>query len=275
LIEICLQEAGSVKVPVLVDTHAHLDFPQFRPDFERVFERAREAGVVAVLNAGADEGSSKRSVELSERYAWISASVGIHPHSAAKVADGWLNRLEKLAAGTGVLAIGEMGLDFYRNLSPREDQEAVFRDQLRLACRLGKPVIIHSRQAHAETLKILAEEDLPAKIGVMHCFSGDRAQAEAFLDLGFYISIAGPVTYPRSQDLRDLLKSIPKDRLLLETDAPYLPPQAYRSERNEPAYIRLTYERVALELNLDLDELSKQVYLNAIRLFSDRFVDRV
>ncbi len=262
-------------MPVLVDTHAHLDFPQFRPDFELVLERAREAGVVAVLNAGADEGSSKRSVELSERYPWISASVGVHPHSAAKVAAGWLGRLEKLASGTGVLAIGEMGLDFYRNLSPREDQEAVFRDQLRLACRLDKPVIIHSREAHTETLKILAEEDLPQKAGVMHCFSGSRVQAEAFLDLGFYISVAGPVTYPRSQDLRDLLICIPSDRLLLETDAPYLPPQAYRSERNEPAYIRLTYERVALELNLDIDELSRQVYLNAIRLFSDRLVDRV
>lgn len=262
-------------MPLLVDTHAHLDFPQFRPDFKRVLERALEAGVVALLNAGADEDSSERSVELSKRYSWISASVGVHPHSAAKVSKGWLERLEKLASGTGVLALGEMGLDFYRNLSPREDQEAVFRDQLRLACRLDKPVIIHSRQAHSETLKVLSEEDLPKRVGVMHCFSGDHAQAEAFLGFGFYISIAGPVTYPRSQDLRDLLKSIPSDRLLLETDAPYLPPQAYRSERNEPAYIRLTYERVALELNLDIDELSRQVYLNAIRLFSDRFVDRV
>jgi TatD DNase family protein len=275
LIATCLREAGSVKVPVMVDTHAHLDFPQFSPDFEDVLERAREAGVVALLNAGADESSSKRSVELSERYPWISASVGIHPHSAAKTAAGWQNRLEKLASGRNVLALGEMGLDFYRNLSPREDQEAVFRDQLRLACRLEKPVIIHSRDAHTETLKILAEEELPQKVGVMHCFSGDRAQVEAFLGLGFYISIAGPVTYPRSQDLRDLLKSIPSDRLLLETDAPYLPPQAYRSKRNEPAYISLTYARVALELNLNIDELSRQIYLNAIRLFSDRFVDRV
>jgi TatD DNase family protein len=275
LIAICLQEAGLAKVPVFVDTHAHLDFPQFRSDFEQVLERAREAGLVAVLNAAADEGSSKRSVELSDRFPWISASVGIHPHSAAKVAAGWLGRLEKLASGSNVLAIGEMGLDFYRNLSPREDQEVIFRDQLRLACRLEKPVIIHSRDAHSETLKILAEEDLPQKVGVMHCFSGNSKQVEAFLELGFYISIAGPVTYPRSQDLRDLLKLIPSDRLLLETDAPYLPPQAYRSQRNEPAYIKLTYERVALELNSDIEELSRQVYLNAIRLFSDRFVDRV
>ncbi|MBW6463156.1 MAG: TatD family hydrolase [Dethiobacteria bacterium] len=261
-------------MPVLIDTHAHLDFPQFRNDLDVVLKRARDAGIAAILNAGADEGSSKRSVELSLKYPWISASVGIHPHSAAKAADGWLKRLEMLAENDTVLAIGETGLDYYRNLSPHEDQELIFREQLRLACRTDKPVIIHSRQAHNETLKILKEEELPSRVGVMHCFSGSFAQMEKFLELGFYISIAGPVTYPKSHELRDLLKFIPSDRLLLETDAPYLPPQAYRSERNEPAFIRLTYERVALTLDQDLEQLSKQLYLNAVRLFSDNLVDR-
>ena len=259
----------------LIDTHAHLDFPQFKADLEQVLERARQAGVVALLNAGTDEQSSKRSVELSLKYPWISASVGIHPHGAAKAQAGWFDRLESLAGSETVLAIGETGLDFYRDLSPRAVQEKVFREHLRLACRLSKPVIIHSRQAHAETLKILKDEDLPSPAGVMHCFSGDRHWAEAFLDLGFYISFAGPLTYPRSHDLRDLLSLVPADRLLLETDAPYLPPQAYRSERNEPSFIRLTYERAALALNTDLDNLARQVYLNAIRLFSDTLVDRV
>jgi TatD DNase family protein len=259
---------------VLVDTHAHIDFPQYRRDFEEMLERARAAGVAAIVNAAADEKSSKRSIELSLKYPWISASVGIHPHSAAKVANGWLKRLEKLAYGETVLAVGEIGLDFYRNLSPRGEQEQVFREQLRLACRVDKPVIIHSREANRETLQVLRDEDLPSSAGVMHCFAGNLEEMEAFLDLGFYISIAGPVTYPRSQQLRDLLKHIPSNRLLLETDAPYLPPQAYRSERNEPAYIKLTYDRVALELNIDLDDLSRQVYLNAVRLFSDSLVDR-
>ena len=258
----------------LIDTHAHLDFPQFRGDFDKVLERARDAGVEAILNAGADEASSKRSVELSLTYPWISASVGIHPHSAAKVKKGWLGRLEELAREKTVLALGEMGLDFYRNLSPRSEQEQVFRQQLQLARRLDKPVIIHSRQAHAEILNILENERLPGRVGVMHCFSGTLEQMQAFLDLGFYISIAGPVTYPRSHDLRELLGHIPADRLLLETDAPYLPPQAYRSERNEPAYVKLTYERVALALNCELDNLARQVYLNAVRLFSDLLVDR-
>ncbi len=258
----------------LVDTHAHLDFPQFNKDFDLVLERAREAGVSAVLNAGADQGSSRRSVELSRQYPWISASVGIHPHSAARVNNNWVAELEKLAAVDTVLAIGETGLDFYRDLSPRDIQDTVFREHLRLACRVNKPVIIHSREAHAETLQVLQEEDLPYPAGVMHCFSGDRRQAEVFLELGFYISMAGPLTYPRSHELRDLLKYIPANRLLLETDAPYLPPQAYRSQRNEPAYIKLTYERAALALGQDLDELARQVYLNAVRLFSDAFVDR-
>ncbi len=258
----------------LIDTHAHLDFPQFKKDLEQVLERAKKAGVKAVLNAGADVKSSERSVQLSRQYTWISASVGVHPHGAAHVDNNWLKNLEKLAALDTVVAVGETGLDFYRNLSPKEKQENIFRDHLRLAHRVNKPVIIHSREAHAETLQVLQEEDLPYPAGVMHCFSGDRRWAEAFLELGFYISLAGPITYPRSHNLRDLMKYIPANRLLLETDAPYLPPQAYRSQRNEPSYIKLTYERAAMALGQDLDELAQQVYLNAIRLFSDMLVDR-
>jgi len=267
-------EAGLADLTVLIDSHAHLDFPQYKNDLDQVIDRARGAGIVAILNAGADETSSMKSVELSKKYPFISASVGIHPHSATRATYGWFERLEVMARSDIVLAIGETGLDFYRNLSPREKQEEVFRDHVRLACRVNKPLIIHSREAHPETLQILKEEYLPDKVGVMHCFSGSIKQAEEFLGLGFYISIAGPVTYPRSHELRDLLKHIPPDRLLLETDAPYLPPQAYRSQRNEPAYILLTYERVALELHQDLDKLAGQVYLNAVRLFSDNLVDR-
>jgi len=259
---------------ILIDTHAHLDFPQYSKDLKQVLCRAEEAGVVAVLNAGTDLRSSQRSVDLSICYSAISASVGVHPHGAAKVSGDWRVQLEKLAMQETVLAIGEMGLDFYRNLSPRETQEQVFREQIRLAVKVGKPLIIHSREANADTLRILKEEELPGPVGVMHCFSGDRGWLDACLELGFYISIAGPVTYPRSHDLRDLLRFIPEDRLLLETDAPYLSPQAFRSERNEPAYVKLTYDRVALALDSDPEQLAKQLYLNAIRLFSDRLVDR-
>jgi len=275
LIRICPREAGSANLRSLIDTHVHLDFPQFKKDLDQVLDRAKQAGVVAVLNAGADEQSSRRAVELSNLYPQVGASVGVHPHSAAKITAKWLENLETLARSETVLAIGEIGLDFYRTLSPRESQEEVFRKQLSLACSVQKPIIIHSREAHAETLQILKEEELPYPVGVMHCFSGDRSLAEAFLDLGFYISLAGPVTYPRSHDLRDLLNYIPANRLLLETDSPYLPPQAYRSKRNEPAYVRLVYERVALALGQDQEQLAEQIYVNAVRLFSDTLVDRV
>ncbi len=261
-------------MPTFIDTHAHLDFPQFKNDLDQVLQRAREAGVAAVLNAGTDEQSSARSVELSKKYPQVGASVGIHPHGAARVSAGWLEKLEKLTSEETVLAVGETGLDFYRDLSPREVQEQIFREHLRLACRVEKPVIVHSRDAHSETLQILKEEPLPSQTGVMHCFSGNRSQAEAFLDLGFYISLAGPLTYPRSHALRDLLNYIPPDRLLMETDSPYLAPQAYRSKRNEPAYVKLVYERASLALEKDLAKLSEQVYVNAIRLFSDTLVDR-
>ncbi len=258
----------------LIDTHAHLDFPQFKNDLEPVLERSRDAGVVAILNAGTDEQSSARSVELSKKYSRVGASVGIHPHGAARVSKGWLEKLEQLASEDVVLAVGETGLDFYRNLSPREAQEQIFREHLHLACRVDKPVIVHSRDAHSQTLQILKEEPLPSRAGVMHCFSGNRSQAEAFLELGFYISLAGPLTYPRSHALRELLNYIPQDRLLMETDSPYLAPQAYRSKRNEPAYVKFVYERAALELGQNLNQLAEQVYVNAIRLFSDTLVDR-
>jgi len=259
---------------VLIDTHAHLDFPQYKNDLDQVMERAKQTGITAVINAGTDELSSQRSVQLSRHYPLISASVGIHPHGADRVSQGWIDQLEKLAGLETVLAVGETGLDFYRNRSTRDNQEKVFREHLRLASRVNKPVIIHSRDAHPETLRILKEEKLPAPAGVMHCFSGDLHWAEAFLELGFYISLAGPLTYPRSHDLRELLKFIPSNRLLLETDSPYLPPQAYRSQRNEPSFIKLTYERAALVLNQDLDQLAQQIYLNSVRLFSDSLVDR-
>ncbi len=262
-------------MPVLIDTHAHLDSPQFKKDLDRVLERAVGAGVKAVINAGADERSSRQAVELSNRYPRICASVGVHPHYAAGVSAGWLDVLAKMVEAETVLAIGETGLDFYRNLSPGEEQEKVFRQQLRLACRVDKPVIVHTREAHSDTLRILKEEELPAKGGVMHCFSGDRRQVEEYLELGFYISLAGPLTYPRSHGLRDLLHCIPPERLLFETDAPYLSPQAYRGKRNEPAYVKLVYERAALALNQEADELAEQVYVNAVRLFSDILVDRV
>ncbi len=250
----------------LVDTHAHLNFPQFKVDLEQVLARAHAAGVGMILNVGSDEPSSNTAVALSEAYPQLWAAVGVHPHAAAGVTSGYRSTLANLAANRRVLAIGEIGLDFYRDLSPRQIQEQIFREQLELAAELDKPVIIHSRSAHERTLQILREM-APLRAGVAHCFSGTPGDLANFLELGFYISIAGPVTYPRSHILRDLLKEIPADRLLLETDAPYLSPLPYRGKRNEPAFIKATYERVALVLNTDLESLARLVQANVARLF--------
>jgi len=252
-----------------IDTHAHLDFPQFEDDLDQVVKRAGQAGVGSIINAGTTEKSSRQAVELSDLYPRIWASVGVHPHYAEKVSACWLNTLERLAANLKVLAVGETGLDYYRYLSPPDRQEDVFREQIRLACRLNKPLLIHSRLANAETLRILRDEPLPGRIGVMHCFSGDRKELRAFLEIGFFISIAGPVTYPRAHALRDLLKDIPQDRLLLETDCPYLSPQTYRGLRNEPAFIKVIYDRVALGLNMKPAVLSGVIQENALRLFPE------
>lgn len=250
----------------LIDTHAHLNFPQFQADLEQVLIRAREAGVGMIINVGGDEPSSEVAVALSETNPQLWAAVGVHPHSAADVSPGYCSRLAGLAAGRRVLAVGEIGLDFYRDLSPRDSQERVFREQLALAAELNKPVVIHSRSAHSKTLQVLREMT-PPRGGIAHCFSGSLKELNAFLELGFYISIAGPVTYAGSHELRELLKDIPAERLLLETDAPYLSPLPYRGKRNEPSFIRATYERVALVLEIDPDSLARLVQANVARLF--------
>ena len=253
----------------LIDTHAHLDFPQFESDLDQVVERAVSAGVCSIINAGTSEANSYRVVALSKRYEPLWAAVGIHPHFVEEVSPSWPEVLESLAENPKVVAIGETGLDFYRNLSAPEIQEQVFREHIRLACRVNKPLIIHSRSASADTLKVLQEEKLPPRKGIMHCFSGDRQDLRNFIKLGFYLSVAGPVTYPRSHALRELIKEVPRERLLLETDCPYLSPQAYRGIRNEPAFIKATYERVALLLNMEITSLARQIQENVFRLFPE------
>ena len=249
-----------------IDTHAHLSSARYRSDLDSVLERARAAGVGTIINVGTDERDSAEVVAQSEIFPQVWAAVGVHPHVAAEVSPHFIENLAALAANRRVLAIGETGLDFYRDLSPRRQQEKVFREQLALAAALNKPVIIHSREAHAQTLAVLREM-APPRLGVAHCFSGSLEELNAYLELGFYISIAGPVTYPRSDGLRALLKEIPADRLLLETDAPYLAPQPHRGKRNEPAFVKLTYEQVALTLKMEPAQLAHQVRANAARLF--------
>lgn len=251
----------------LFDTHAHLHFPQFSDDLEAALDRARAAGVHRFVNIGTDVTTSRASIELASTHPEVWATVGVHPHDAAEVTEAELGEIERLAASAGVVAIGEMGLDFFRNLSPREAQERVFRWQLDLCRRLRKPAVIHCREAHVETLTICAEERVAEVGGIMHCFSGDVEVARRCLDLNLLISLAGPVTYPSSRKLCDVARIAPADRLVVETDCPFLPPQPHRGQRNEPAYLALTAARVAELRGESLEALAHQTTDNARRLF--------
>lgn len=252
----------------LVDSHAHLDFRDFNKDRDAVVQRALAAGVEIIINVGFDLTSSGKAGELAVSYSSIYAAVGIHPHDAAAVPRDYLAQLETLAAAPGVVALGEMGLDFYRDRSPRSLQRKVFREQLALARQLNMPVILHDRDAHVELMSILRDDGLPEAGGVMHCFSGDLALAREAMALGLYISIAGPVTFPRNKELREVAAVIPLEKLLLETDAPFLTPVPHRGRRNEPAYVALTAETVAALRGLPVAELGLACLANTKQLFS-------
>jgi TatD DNase family protein len=255
-----------VSLPDLFDTHAHLHFPDFAEDLPAVLERARAAGVRRFVTIGTDVETSAAALALAEREPGVWASAGIHPHDAAAADEAAVAEIERLAGHPRAVAIGEIGLDFFRNLSPRPAQERTFRRLLDLAGRLGKPVLVHCREAHAETLAILDEARVGEVGGIMHCFSGDVAIARRCLDLGLTNSLAGPVTYPNARALPEVARFVPADRLVLETDCPYLPPQGHRGRRNEPAYLALTAARVAALRGEPLDALAARLSDNARRL---------
>lgn len=261
--------------PSLVDSHAHLDGKQFSHDLDEVVERARQADVNTILTIGCDLESSRASVDLALRYPEIYASVGVHPHDALTLDQALLDELERMAESIDkVVAIGEIGLDFYRDRSPREIQREAFRKQIRLARKLGKPVIVHDRDAHEEVLQILREENASEVGGVLHCFSGDLAMARACVEMGFLISFAGPLTYPKNDALRQIAAELPIDVMLVETDCPYLAPQGWRGKRNESAYVRSTAEKLAEVKGLSLEDVARTTSLNAFRLFGIGQVDQ-
>jgi TatD DNase family protein len=257
----------SVSELELFDTHAHLHFPEFDADRSAVLERARHAGVRRMLTIGTEVPTSRAAIALAEHEPDVWASVGVHPHDAGDADEAALEEIEWLARGPRVVAVGEIGLDFFRDLSPREAQARVFRRLLGVARRVRKPVIVHCRDAHAEVLAILADERVGEVSGVMHCFSGDVEIARRCLDLGLLISLAGPVTYPNARALPDVARYVPPDRLVVETDCPFLPPQGHRGKRNEPALITLTAARVAELRGEPLADLARRASDNARRLF--------
>jgi TatD DNase family protein len=249
----------------LIDSHAHLTFKDYRTDLASVMRRAKEAGVTAIITVGCDVGSSEDGIRLASAEERVYATVGVHPHDARTLDDFEFEKLEHLAGQAKVVAIGEIGLDFYRNLSPRRTQERVFRRQIDLAKQKDLPIVIHDRDAHRRTMEILKSEK--ASRGVLHCFSGDINVARQGLELGLYISFAGPITYGGKQAV-SMIRRIPEDRILVETDCPYLTPVPHRGKRNEPAYVRFVVERIAEILGRTPEEIDRITEANTRRLFN-------
>jgi TatD DNase family protein len=251
---------------MLVDSHCHLDFADFGPEREAVIARAFAAGIGTMLTicTRLDQFAGVEEIAESDPHIWC--SVGAHPHEAADHADLAADRLVALAAHQRVVGIGETGLDFHYDLSPRDIQERVFRAHIAASQSSGLPLIVHAREADAEIAAILKAETPPP--GVLHCFTGSRALAEAALDLGFYISISGIVTFRNADDLRAIVRDIPLDRLLVETDAPYLAPIPYRGKRNEPAFVVATAAAVAALKEVETEALAAATTANFFRLFN-------
>jgi TatD DNase family protein len=237
----------------LVDTHAHLDL--LKEDVGKALGTAAQAGVSEVITIGISIESSRIAVELANRYPQVYATIGIHPHDASLLDEAALKELRVMASDPRVVGIGETGLDFYRNLSSPQDQKRAFRTLVELAKELDLPVVIHDREAHADTMGVLEEYAPFDGRLIMHCFSGDLAMAQAVIDMGGYISVAGPVTYKNARNLPEIVKDLPLDRLLLETDCPFLSPHPYRGKPNSPWRVRVIAEKVAELRGIPLEEL--------------------
>jgi TatD DNase family protein len=251
---------------MLFDSHAHIDDKKFNEDREEVIARAAAGGLEGILNAGADMFSSARAVELATRYDMVWAAVGIHPHDAKDAREEDYERLAAWCALPKVVAVGEIGLDYHYDFSPRAVQQAVFVRQLDLARRVGKPIIIHDREAHADVLATVKREG-QGLAGVFHCFSGSVEMAREVLKLGFYVSVAGPVTFANANKLHAVVRAVPLERLLIETDCPYLTPEPFRGRRNEPAHVRYVAETVAALLGMEAEALAAAATANTKRLF--------
>jgi len=255
---------------MFIDTHAHLDFPELKKDIETVFARAREAGIGKIINVGCNLEGSRSSVQLAEKYENIFASVGVHPHDAKTITLEVLIELEKLARHKKVCAIGEIGLDYFRMQNSKEIQIVAFEAQLILAQKLNLPVIIHSREADADILVILKNKMLNKNMklrGVVHCFCSNAETAEKFLALDFLLSFTGIATYLKAENVREAIKITPLEKIMLETDSPFLAPQKYRGKINEPAFIIETAQKIAEIKGVSLAEIEKATTRNAEEFF--------
>jgi TatD DNase family protein len=253
-------------VAKLVDTHAHLNDEQYNDDLPEVLKRASQSGVATVVCAGDTVASSRRAVDLARQYQDLYAAVGLHPENVSQANPDYLEELRSLADNKRVVAIGEIGLDYYHDPSSASLQSRVFREQLQLAGEMSLPVLIHDREAHGDIMTILKDySGLPGV--VLHCFSGELSMADACLERGFYLGVGGALTYPRNNSLREIVARVPLNRLLLETDCPYLAPQPWRGKRNEPSYLPVVLQLLAEIKGIAVEEAAAVSTLNARDFF--------
>ncbi|MDP4107617.1 MAG: TatD family hydrolase [Bacillota bacterium] len=252
---------------MLFDTHAHLNAEEYKDDLDEVISRAQEAGVTNMVVVGFDRPTIERAMELVDHYDFLYASVGWHPVDAIDMREEDLIWIEELASHPKVVALGEMGLDYHWDKSPKDIQKEVFRKQIRLAKKVKLPIIIHNREATADILEILKEENAEEVGGIMHCFSGSPEVARECVNMNFYISLGGPVTFKNAKKPKDVAAEVPLDKLLIETDCPYLTPHPFRGKRNEPGYVKLVAEQIAEIKGLSYEEVAAATTKNAKKFF--------
>ncbi|MDN4495394.1 TatD family hydrolase [Ureibacillus aquaedulcis] len=253
---------------MFIDTHVHLNADQYDEDLQQVIERAIEAKVEKMVVVGFDRKTIERAMKLADDYEFIYAVIGWHPVDAIDCTPEDLEWIEQIAAHPKVVGIGETGLDYYWDKSPKDVQQKLFRKQIHLAQKLELPIIIHNREATGDVVRILREENAASVGGVMHCFSGSVETARECIDMNFMISLGGPVTFKNARQPKEVAKEIPLEHLMIETDAPYLAPHPYRGKRNEPSFVPLVAEEIARQKELSVDEVAKATTSNAIKFFN-------
>jgi len=252
---------------MLIDSHAHLEMHEFKNDLDEVVQRAKEAGIGYIFTVGTEKRDWKRALEIANAHSFIYVILGVHPHNAKEIDGETYELLKRLCQNEKVKAYGEIGLDFFRNLSPRPLQLKRFREQVGLAKDLGLPIVIHDRDAHRETVEILKSEKAEACGGIIHCFSGDYQMAKECIEMGFCISIPGTITFKNAEAFQEVVRKLPLESLLVETDAPYLAPVPFRGKRNEPSYVRYTAQKVSEIKKVSFEKVAEVTTENALRVF--------
>jgi len=252
---------------MLIDSHAHLEMPEFKEDIEEVIERAKSSGVEYIFTVGTEKKDWGKTIEIANTYPSVYALLGVHPHNAKEIDNETYPLLKSFCQNERVRALGEIGLDFYRNLSPREIQLKRFREQIGLAKELGLPVVVHDREAHKETIEILRDEKAEECGGIIHCFSGDYEMAKECINMGFYISIPGSITFRNAEVFRGIVKKIPLEYILIETDAPFLTPEPFRGKRNEPSFVKYTAKKIAELKRVSFENVAEITSDNALKVY--------